>query len=82
MKRQVPGASLPLEQYGNWGLCVQKRKHFRFGPFRLYPAEQLLLRYDAPFPPAPKTLDSLLALVKNSGHLVTRDERMSGVGAW
>jgi hypothetical protein len=45
------------------------------------PTEQLLLRYDAPFPPAPKTLDSLLALVKNSGHLVPRDERMSGVGA-
>ena len=56
-----------------------KKKHFQFGVFRLYPTEQLLLREETPIPLAPKTFDTLLVLVKNSGHLVTRDELMTAV---
>ena len=52
-------------------------KHFyEFGPFRLDPAERLLLRNNQTVPLAPKALDTLLLLVENSGHLLTKDELM------
>jgi TolB-like protein/DNA-binding winged helix-turn-helix (wHTH) protein/tetratricopeptide (TPR) repeat protein len=52
-------------------------KHFyEFGPFRLDPAERLLLRDNQTIPLAPKAFDTLLVLVENSGHLLTKDELM------
>jgi TolB-like protein/DNA-binding winged helix-turn-helix (wHTH) protein/Tfp pilus assembly protein PilF len=52
-------------------------KHFfEFGPFRLDPAERLLLRNNQTIPLAPKAFDTLLLLVENSGHLLTKDELM------
>src|SRR5262245_2299075 len=55
-------------------------KHFyEFGPFRLEPAERLLLREGQPVPLMPKAFDTLLALVQNSGHLVKKDELMKEV---
>src|SRR5713101_4799996 len=50
-------------------------KHFyEFGPFRLDPAERLLLRDNQTIPLAPKAFDTLLMLVEHSGHLLTKDE--------
>jgi TolB-like protein/DNA-binding winged helix-turn-helix (wHTH) protein/tetratricopeptide (TPR) repeat protein len=52
-------------------------KHFyEFGPFRLDPAERLLLRNDQTVSLAPKVFDTLLLLVENSGHLLSKDELM------
>src|SRR6266576_1041315 len=52
-------------------------KHlYEFGPFRLDPAERLLLRNGQTVPLAPKAFDTLLLLVENSGHLLTKDELM------
>jgi len=52
-------------------------KHFyEFGPFRLDPAERQLLRNNQAIPLAPKAFDTLLLLVENSGHLLTKDELM------
>src|SRR5467141_3378584 len=52
-------------------------KHFyEFGPFRLDPTERLLLRNNQTIPLAPKAFDTLLLLVENSGHLLTKDELM------
>src|SRR5260370_4503034 len=52
-------------------------KHFdEFGPFRLDPAERLLLRNNQPVPLAPKAFETLVLLVENSGHLLTKDELM------
>src|SRR5438477_11860209 len=52
-------------------------KHFyEFGPFRLDPAERQLLRNNQTVPLAPKAFDTLLLLVENSGHLLTKDELM------
>src|SRR6266403_293202 len=52
-------------------------KHFyEFGPFRLDPAERLLLRNNQAVPLAPKAFDTLLLLVENSGHLQTKDALM------
>ncbi len=56
-----------------------KKKYFRFGSFRLYPSEHLLLRDQTPLPLAPKAFDILVLLVQNSGHLVKRDALMEAV---
>src|SRR5260370_10689610 len=52
-------------------------KHFyEFGPFRLDPAERLLLRNNQRVPLAPKAFEALVLLVENSGRLLTKDELM------
>jgi TolB-like protein/DNA-binding winged helix-turn-helix (wHTH) protein/Flp pilus assembly protein TadD len=52
-------------------------KHlYEFGAFRLDPAERLLLRDNQPVPLAPKAFETLVLLVENSGHLLTKDELM------
>jgi DNA-binding winged helix-turn-helix (wHTH) protein/TolB-like protein/Tfp pilus assembly protein PilF len=56
-----------------------KKKYFRFGNFRLYPSEQLLMKDGTALPLAPKAFDILLLLVQNSGHLVKRDTLMEVV---
>jgi DNA-binding winged helix-turn-helix (wHTH) protein/tetratricopeptide (TPR) repeat protein len=50
--------------------------HYTFGPFRLVPAEHLLLREETPVPLAPKAYELLVALVKRHGRLASRDELM------
>jgi TolB-like protein/DNA-binding winged helix-turn-helix (wHTH) protein len=56
---------------------MPEAKHFyEFGPFRLDPAERLLLRNNQTVPLAPKAFETLLLLVENSGHLLTKDELM------
>ncbi|HXM94363.1 MAG TPA: tetratricopeptide repeat protein [Candidatus Dormibacteraeota bacterium] len=55
-------------------------KHFyEFGPFRLDPAERLLLRDGKAVSLTPKAFDTLLLLVENSGHLLKKDELMQRV---
>ena len=52
-------------------------KHlYEFGPFRLDPTERVVLRNNQTVPLAPKAFDTLLLLVENSGHLLTKDELM------
>ena len=53
--------------------------HYSFGPFRLYPSEQLLLREETPVPLAPKAFEVLVALVSCHGHLITREVLMKKV---
>jgi len=52
---------------------------FEFGPFRLDKRERLLLRDKEPVPLPPKAFDTLLVLVENSGHVMSKDELMSHV---
>ena len=54
-------------------------KYFRFGEFRLYPTEHLLLREETAIPLAPKAFDILLYLVQNSGRLVKRETLMEAI---
>jgi Tol biopolymer transport system component/DNA-binding winged helix-turn-helix (wHTH) protein len=49
---------------------------FEFGPFRLIPAEDLLLRDGQPVPLPPKAFEVLELLVENHGHLMDKDELM------
>ena len=53
--------------------------HYSFGPFRLYPSEQLLLREGTPIPLSPKAFEVLVALVSCHGHLITREMLMKKV---
>src|SRR5208282_1493663 len=52
---------------------------FQFGPFRLNPAERLLLRDQAQVRMPPKAFDALLVLVENRGHLLEKDELLRKV---
>jgi TolB-like protein/DNA-binding winged helix-turn-helix (wHTH) protein/Flp pilus assembly protein TadD len=55
-------------------------KHFyEFGPFRLDPAERLLMCEDRPVALTPKAFDTLIVLISKSGHLVGKDELMREV---
>ena len=47
---------------------------YEFGPFRLEPNERKLLRGNEIVELTPKTLDMLVLLVRNSGHLLEKEE--------
>jgi TolB-like protein/DNA-binding winged helix-turn-helix (wHTH) protein/Tfp pilus assembly protein PilF len=52
------------------------KRVYEFGRFRLDREERLLLRAGNPLPLTPKLFDTLLLLVENSGHLLSKDELM------
>jgi DNA-binding winged helix-turn-helix (wHTH) protein len=54
---------------------------YEFGPFRLDPAERLLLREGTPVSLAPKAFDVLVLLVTRHGHLVTKQDLLDVVWA-
>jgi eukaryotic-like serine/threonine-protein kinase len=55
------------------------RELYEFGPFRVDAEKELLLRAGQPVALTPKTFQILLALVRHSGELVTKDEIMKAV---
>ncbi len=55
-------------------------KHlYEFGPFRLDPVKRRLLRDGEPMPLTPKAFDTLLALVRQSGKTIEKDDLMKKV---
>ncbi|MDX2044442.1 MAG: alpha/beta fold hydrolase [Acidobacteriota bacterium] len=52
---------------------------YEFGPFRLDPAERMILRGDHALSLTPKALDTLIVLVEHSRHIVTKEELMNRV---
>jgi len=54
----------------------QTRSSYEFGPFRVEPRERRLLRAGEVVPLRPKVFDVLLVLVRNSGHILSKDELM------
>ena len=52
---------------------------YEFGPFRLDVAERRLLRDGMPMSLAPKVFDTLVALVDNSGRLLSKTDLMNGL---
>jgi TolB-like protein/DNA-binding winged helix-turn-helix (wHTH) protein len=52
---------------------------YEFGPFRLDPAERLLVRDGEKVPLTPKVFDTLLALVESSGRLLEKDDLLQRV---
>ena len=52
---------------------------YQFGEFRLKPHERRLFRNGQPVALTPKAFDTLLVLVKNSGHVMTKEELLRQV---
>ena len=52
---------------------------YEFGPFRVDPDKQVLLRENRPVPITPKAFDTLLILVRHSREVVSKDELMKTV---
>ena len=52
---------------------------YAFGPFRIDPAERVLLCDGHPLTLSPKAFDLLLALVERSGHILKKEELMKAV---
>lgn len=57
-------------------MSEQEKYSYCFGPFRLDVRERLLLRDDEPVTLPPKAFETLVALVENSGHLLTKEDLM------
>ena len=55
------------------------KQFYEFGPFRIDRSERLLLRDSQVIPLTPKVFDTLLVLVENSRHILTKDELMKMV---
>jgi len=52
---------------------------YQFGPFQLIPSERLLLRGTEVIELPPKVFDTLLILVRDTGHVVAKDEIMRAI---
>lgn len=63
-----------MMEVGKTGRCL-----YEFGPFRLDPAEHMLLRDGRPVALRPKEFAVLVALVETHGHVCTKDELMNGI---
>ena len=55
------------------------RQRYSFGPFVLDPAERVLLRDGHPVPLPPKAVETLLALVEKSGHVIEKAELLQRI---
>src|SRR4051812_31298260 len=60
-------------------MSTETRHFYEFGPYRLVPAERLLLREGAPVRLNPKDFEMLVVLVGRSGQLVEKDELLRTV---
>src|SRR4051812_48276051 len=54
----------------------QEKHFYEFGPFRLDPVKRRLLRDGEMIPLTPKAFDTLLALVRQSGQTIEKDDLM------
>ncbi|MCA1629574.1 MAG: winged helix-turn-helix domain-containing protein [Acidobacteria bacterium] len=62
-------------------MSKQGQRLYEFGPYRLLPAERLLLRDGEPVALTPKAFETLVALVERGGRLVEKDELLNEVWA-
>ena len=60
-------------------MSKQVNGSYKFGSFQIDAMERLLSRDGEPIAVTPKAFDTLLALVRNSGHLMLKDELMKAV---
>jgi len=60
-------------------MSLECQPFYEFGPFRLEPSERLLRRSGESIPLPPKAFETLLLLVQNSGHVLSKDELMKSL---
>jgi DNA-binding winged helix-turn-helix (wHTH) protein len=75
------GAQSPTVEGGGRPMSTgpEEKPDYEFGPFRLDPAERLLLRDGQVVPLTPKTFDLLVYLVERHGRLVEKSALMSAL---
>jgi len=56
-----------------------KNRCYEFGPFILDERERLLLRAGEEITLTPKAFETLLLLVENSGHVLTKEEMLTSL---
>src|ERR1700683_4522457 len=61
------------------GANPKVKELYEFGPFRVDPEKETLLRAGEPVPLTPKTFQILLVLVRHSNQVVTKDDLMKTV---
>lgn len=57
----------------------QSLHYYEFGPFRLNVTERLLQKRDEVVPLTPKLIDTLVVLVQNTGHVMTKEGLMQSL---
>src|SRR5215813_3450077 len=57
----------------------QLKELYEFGPFRVDPEKEILLRAGEPIPLQPKTFQILLVLIRRNTEVVTKDDLMKAV---
>jgi eukaryotic-like serine/threonine-protein kinase len=60
-------------------MSTEPRIIYEFGPFRMDPDKQVLLRDNQPIPVTPKVFETLLALVRHSRDAVSKEELLKEV---
>lgn len=60
-------------------MTQKSRRVYDFGPFRMDPAERVLLREGRPLAVTSKAFDTLVVLIQNAGRLVDKTELMGAV---
>jgi DNA-binding winged helix-turn-helix (wHTH) protein len=60
-------------------MTAEPKVVYEFGPFRVDPDKQLLSRENQPVAVTPKAFETLLALIRRSREVVTKDELMQAV---
>src|SRR5215471_7400090 len=63
----------PAREGGGMTRDVTRPRQFAFGPFRLFPARQLLLEGDSPVRLGGRPWDLLIALVEQAGQVITKE---------
>ena len=58
------------------GMITSPRVLYEFGPFRVDPEKQVLLRNNEPVAVTPKTFETLLILIRHSREVVSKDDLM------
>jgi DNA-binding winged helix-turn-helix (wHTH) protein/Tol biopolymer transport system component len=76
-------AQFPCEpafrSFGYQPMTTDPRIVYEFGPFRMDPDKQVLLRENQPIPVTPKAFETLLALVRRSRDVVTKEELLKEI---
>jgi Tol biopolymer transport system component/DNA-binding winged helix-turn-helix (wHTH) protein len=60
-------------------MALETQRFYQFGAFRLDAEQRVLFRNEQPVPMAPKAIEMLTVLVKDSGRVVTKKELMDRV---
>jgi DNA-binding winged helix-turn-helix (wHTH) protein len=72
-------APRPEAGFSAFGMVTDPKVLYEFGPFRVDPDKQVLLREDQPVAITPKVFETLLILVRHSREVVSKDELMKAV---